>query len=550
MPWKQSRLSSSDWLVVRWMLIIRPVLVTSTLGLALFMMPSNLIDKNPITAVLIGTFILTLLYWMAHYVTGVSRLLLATEIAFDIFIITFIVHFTGSYESFFIGFYYLSIMCASLFFRRIITFLFSLQAAIFFSVEVIIGIADMKRVLHGSLPEGMREIIVLSAFLYIALMFVIGMVSSYYAEKLQGKDTALINALKLLHKAKLDTTDILQSMTNGLIAIDMESRIIYINSVAESILELDSRFITGKLCATVFDSRASGLVDILNNQRKQSQDTPEQEITITSRKGQSIPLGLTSMPLYDIDGSRRGVIVNFKDLTEKKQLLDMLRQSERMAAIGQLSAAIAHEIRNPLASLYSAVEMLAENLSSDNPQVSRLMHIVEKESNRLQKISTDFLHFARMDNPEIVQTDLTKAIDDTILLIENDPRKKDGITITNNVPPSTLILFDQDQLNQLLLNTLINSLEAIEGDKGEISFSKTTPGENNTFIRLIIGDSGPGFAKENITSIFEPFYSTKKEGTGLGLALVRKITVANKGRVSARNRKNGGAEIVLDLIQA
>jgi len=535
---------SSDWKVARWMLIIRPAVVTATLGAAMVVVPANIIDKNPITAVLIGTYILTLLYWLAHYVTGVSRLLLAAEIAFDIFIITFIIHFTGGHESFFIGFYFLSIMCASLFFRRRITFLFSLQAALFFIADLVLEIQEQN------IPDDMFGTIILSTSLYVLLMFSIALLSSYYAEKVRGKDNALLQALKLLKEAKLDTSDILQSMTNGLITVDTNGRIIYMNRVAESILHVERRVTVGRPYSKVFDKRASQLVALFDKHIKHTHDFNEQEIELANDDGSFVPLGLKSMPLYDTDGSRRGTIVNFKDLTEKNQLLEMLRQSERMAAIGQLSAAIAHEIRNPLASLYSAVELLTEQIVSDRPQVSRLLNVVEKESNRLQKISSDFLHFARMNNPEIQPVNLKKSIDDAILFIENDPRKTAEITISNTVETSSVILFDHDQLTQLLLNVVINSLQAMDGI-GAIDLTLANKQSDSApYIRLMIRDNGPGFPREAIGSMFEPFFSTKKEGTGLGLALVRKITVSNGGRVSARNNDNGGAEIILDLLKA
>lgn len=534
-----SRLGSSDWLVARWMLIIRPAVVTAILGAAILVLPKEYFDWTPIVAVLVGTYVLTLLYWFAHYITGVSRLLLATQIAFDIFIVTVIVHYTDGYDSFFFGLYLLSVMCASLFFRRLVTYMFATQATVFYVVDIFL--------LGDPVPANVMRIVILQTSLYVLLMYGLGFFSSYFGEKLRGKDTALTNALHLLREAKLDTLDILQSMSNGLIAVDSVGRVMYMNSVASAILDIEEGRAVGRNYATVFGPRTEQLVRVIDCQLVAISTVSEKEIEVRNLQGNVIPLGLSSMPLYDTDGSRRGAIVHFKDLTERKQLIDMLRQSERMAAIGELSAAIAHEIRNPLASINNAVELLEESINAVNPQDSRLLEVIVKESGRLQKISTEFLDFARMNNPEIGRHNLKQLVDDVLILVDNDPRKTDSIIIRDSIPEDTFVSFDGDQLRQLILNVLINSLDALDGE-GTITIrieeSQDSPGD---YIRMVISDNGPGFPKGYVNTVFEPFFSTKKNGTGLGLALVRKIAVANAGRVTARNGNGGGAEVVLDM---
>ena len=536
------KVSSSDWQIARWMLIIRPTVVTATLGVFILMLRKEMIDITPIGVVVVGTYVLTLLYWFAYYVSGISRALLATQISFDIFIITVIIHYTEGADSSFVGFYFLSIMCASLFFKRIITFLFSTQAVLFYVLYLFVFNPFLE---SSSAPVDMR--VVLQALLYSILMYTVGFFSSYYAENLRGKNTALINALKLLKEAKLDTFDILQSMANGLITVDMAGRVMYMNRVAEEVLQVDCGFAVGESVDAVFGGRAQELVNVFKHQFIKTSPDSEKEITIFDKEGSAIPLGLTSMPLYDTDGSRRGVIVNFKDLTEKKKLLEMIRQSERMAAIGELSSAIAHEIRNPLASICNAAEILSENYGKKDSQVMKLIYVIEKESERLQRISSEFLTFARMTTPDIKPIYLKKVLDDVLTLIENDPRKTENIIIRNYIDENKKVLFDSDNLQQLIINVIINSLEALKG-KGIITINAEDhekPFDN--YIRVVFSDNGPGFPEEALGHMFEPFFSTKKGGTGLGLALVRKIAISNHGRVFARNRKSGGAEVTLDL---
>ncbi|MCE5249848.1 PAS domain-containing protein [bacterium] len=537
-----------DWMIVRWMLILRPAIVTATLGMAIITLPQDVINKTPIAIIVLGTYLLTLLYWLSHYMLGTSRPLLAIQISFDIFLITVIIvtinYAAGGYDASFVGFYFLSIMCASLFFRRLYTFFFSLLAIVFFlsSVFVICPFLD-----PFFIAEDTRNSIILQTFMFSALIIAVGFFSSYFAERVIKKDTALISALKLLKRARLDTTDILQCMTNGLIAVDSSGSIMYMNRAAKRILQIGNAIIEGKRYNGIFGKCSGELVKIIEHGLREPIQPSEMEITISPPKGDPLPIGLTLVTLYDTDGSSRGIIVNFKDLTEKNKLLEMIRQSDRMAAIGELSAAIAHEIKNPLASICSAVELLSESVDTSDPHNIKLMKIIEKESARLQLISADFLQFARIQTPHIQMVDIGAIIEDVLVLIENDPRNTETVIVRNLVNGGTVALFDPDHLKQILINLIINSLENLAGT-GEIELA-IEDGEypENEYVRLVVSDTGTGFPKEALGHMFEPFFSTKKEGTGLGLAIVRKMVISNNGRVFAQNRVNGGAEVALDL---
>ncbi len=537
-----------DWMIIRWMLIMRPAIVTATLGVAILIIPKGMIDKFPIAVIVFGTYLLTILYWLAHKFYEIHRTILVTQIAFDIFIITVIIHYTGGIDSSFVGFYFLSIMCASLFFRRLVTFLISTQAVVFYVTYNILYLYYFgPRLDSPTDPEVVKYYVILQTFMYSVLMYAVGFISSSYAERIFKKDTALISALKLLKEARLDTSDILQCMTNGLITVNMSGLIVYINRAAEKILHIEHENAEGRKFTEVLEHRAYELVNIIKNEISGASEVSEKEINVFDPNGYIIPLGLTCAHLYDTDKSLRGVIVNFKDLTEKNKLIEMIRQSERMAAIGELSAAIAHEIRNPLGSISNAVEILKESYDVKDTNTAKILHVLENESERLQRISTDFLKFAKVKEPEINKLNLNKTIEEVLILVENDPRNTDHITIKSYIDENIYVLFDEDHFRQVILNIIINSLEAMEGE-GEIVINTDSSDQlYREFIRLVIYDNGPGFPKEALGSMFEPFFSTKTEGTGLGLALVRKLIINNNGRVLARNKENAGAEIALDI---
>lgn len=530
-----------DWMVIRWMLILRPAIVTATLGVAMLIYPQGMINKTPIGVIVVGTYVLTILYWLAHKFSGIFRTLLAIQLAFDVFTITVIIHYTGNIESPFVGFYFLVIMCGSLFFRRLVTILFTVQAIVFYVVY------NSLYLFNSELNIEYVHYVQLQTILYSVLMFGIGLLSSIFAERLFKKDTELTSALRLLVEAKLDTSDILQSMTNGLITVNMQGTIVYLNHSAERILQINSRDATGRNYRDVLGSRAGEMGQVIERGLLREDANTEREIQVNETNGHPVPIGLTSVPLYDTDKSRRGIILNFKNLTERKKLLEMIRQADRMAAIGELSAAIAHEVRNPLASMGNAIEVLKDILESDEPHVGKLLNIIEKESNRLHRISSDFLDFARVKDSRAAKLDLRRIVEDVVLLIENDPRMTTDVSIQNEINTPVFVKFDEDHLKQLMINIIINSLEAMKG-RGEISIrtENKVPMEKS-FIRLVIYDNGSGFPEDTLKQVFEPFFSTKRGGTGLGLALVRKLVISNHGRVLARNREGAGAEIALDI---
>jgi len=542
-----NKVLNREMIITRWMLILRPAVVTATLGVAILVFPDEIIDKFTIAVIVLGTYLLTLLYWVADKFSGIHRPLLATQIAFDIFIITIIIHYTGGIDSSFVGFYFVAIMCASLFFRWIVTFLFATQAALFYVLYNVLYLYYLGPNDDPTFnPDKVDNYVALQAFLYSVIMYGVGFISSSFAERIIKKDSALISALMLLKGARLDTSDILQSMTNGLITVNMNGVIMYINRAAESILEIGRGEAEGRHFRDVLGERSRGMADIIEYGLRNVSVFSEQEISVETRGGHAVPLGSSGMPLYDTDKSRRGFIVNFIDLTEKKQLLEMIRQADRMAAIGELSAAIAHEIRNPLASISNVVEIMKESHDKLDGQGAMLLGVLERESGRLQRISTDFLKFARVKDPCTTVIDLNTALEQVELLLVNDPRKTDRIIIKSTIGKPVRVRFDSDHLEQVFLNILINSLEVLDGS-GEIVITTEGGVYGDNYIRLVVYDNGPGFTDEALGKVFEPFYSTKKEGTGLGLALVRKLVVSNGGRVLARNRPGAGAEIALDV---
>jgi two-component system sensor histidine kinase PilS (NtrC family) len=344
----------------------------------------------------------------------------------------------------------------------------------------------------------------------------------------------------------------MRNMAGGLITVDHEGKIIHFNPAAERILGFREVDVMGKSCQEVFGQRMSSLGEKIMETLENGVIHARCEVVVGGRGRDSKPIGLTTALVQDEKGYAGGVVVNFQDLTEVKRMEEMVRRTDRLAAVGELSASIAHEIRNPLASISGAVEVLKETatLSGEN---DKLLHLIIRESDRLNKIVSEFLQFARLQIPSAKCIHLNRVVDDVLCLLKNHPHYHNDITIMNSIGrDAVMVQFDEDQLKQLLINLMVNGMEAMP-DGGELRIG-LIPGlgargraVEDRYIRLYISDTGVGIDKNIRDRIFEPFVSTKKEGTGLGLSIVQRILEYNHGKIELETDEPRRVTFVVSL---
>jgi two-component system sensor histidine kinase PilS (NtrC family) len=249
--------------------------------------------------------------------------------------------------------------------------------------------------------------------------------------------------------------------------------------------------------------------------------------------------GYASSLVRGTDGKTLGLLITFKDMTWYKDLEERLKRSDRLAAVGQLASGMAHEIRNPLASISGSVQLLMEgrNVSEED---RRLMRIVIKEADRLSDLLTDFLLYAHPGPPKIAAVDVSAVLDELAVIAATDPRFA-AVEIRRAYPPGVRMQIDRQQLHQALWNLVINGAEAMT-DGGALTIG-LGPGGREIFVE----DTGPGIPESIRNRIFNPFFTTKERGTGLGLATVHAIVEAHGGAVSVAAGKLGGARFVIRL---
>jgi two-component system sensor histidine kinase PilS (NtrC family) len=271
---------------------------------------------------------------------------------------------------------------------------------------------------------------------------------------------------------------------------------------------------------------------------------PRQEFYLARGDGSQVPIGITFWALRSGGGDAMGLIGVCQDLSSIKQMEARMRQADRLATAGRLAANMAHEIRNPLASISGAVQMLVKDLPIDGLR-GRLVEIVQRESERLNNLVGDFLEYARPAPLAPIAVDLAEIIDEVLVLIEHRSLPSD-LKIIRAYGESLIARVDPQPMRQAIWNLCLNAVQAMP-DGGEIRVgSRRLPGDP-PWLQLWIADTGPGISEQDLPHIFEPFYSTKAEGSGLGLALVYRVMQDHGGRVDTSTVPGEGTTFTLTL---
>jgi signal transduction histidine kinase len=225
---------------------------------------------------------------------------------------------------------------------------------------------------------------------------------------------------------------------------------------------------------------------------------------------------------------------------------DKMRLSDRLAALGELSAAIAHEIRTPLASICGSIEMLRD--TDLKPEDKRLMGLVVKESERLRRIIDDFLEFARSRSSQFTSLPMDSILQEVVHLARNHPSFSRGVEIRLDSAPGLMAYVDEERIKQVFFNLALNAVEAVqEGGFLEICLEKCESQDGEESVRVMFRDNGKGIDRNDLRKIFDPFFTTKREGTGLGLAIASNIVNEHGGRIEVDSEKGAGTVVKIYL---
>jgi two-component system sensor histidine kinase PilS (NtrC family) len=531
----QSVFENRVWLT--WLVKVRILILTVLLGIELVIaqftpvaFPFRLFADAIVFAYTIAAFYLVLLhFWDELKPQSVL------QVISDLLLVTLFVYITGGVDSELNFLYPLVILLASILLPRVWAYLTAALAFILYGAVLELSyfqVVPSFSVTHPGIRT-LQSIIFVNLFGFFTIAYLAGVL----ADKLRQTDKRLayfrgeLESLQALHE------NIVQSTSDGLITTGLDGRITLVNAAAEKLLQRPETELLGQPIAPLFEDQLPHA-------------TPEQshcEVRFIAPNNFRKTFRVIASELRVLGRGPLGFVYTFDDLTRVRRLEREVRMQDRLAAIGRLSAAIAHEIRNPLTSIAGSATLLSQ-IPSLNDEHRRLLQIVTRESQRLNNIITDFLAYSHAKQYRFAQVDIVALLEDTLTLLQQRLEvQKLGIDIERRyATPKALALADGDRMKQVFWNFCENAVRAMK-QGGTLTVSIEDLGNDWQFS---FADTGPGMSPQMVEKVFEPFQSQFEGGTGLGLAIVYQIVQAHEGKVWVRSKPGQGCTFVMRVRKA
>lgn len=392
-------------------------------------------------------------------------------------------------------------------------------------------------------PSDNTALEILTVFMNAGVLLAVAVVTGALAERYHELQEHMEDQRKHLSDLQAFRDLIFESVGSGLVGVDPNGQVTAFNRAAVSITGVRAEDAIDQAWETIF-GHGVDLAEVSRAVSEGSEPAPRYEFRLRRRDGQEVPVGISFWSLRSGTGDVAGLIGVCQDLSSIKQMEQRMRQADRLAAVGRLSANMAHEIRNPLASISGAVEALARDLPPDSTR-SQLVEIVLRESARLNQIVGDFLEYARPAPMAAIEINMAEIFDEVLLLIEHRTLPA-NLKVSREYGESLPTRADPQRLRQAVWNLCLNAVQAMP-DGGELRVGAQSLRERGGRLQISITDTGQGIAETDLPHIFEPFFSTKPEGSGIGLALVYRVVEEHGGSIEVRSRAGEGTTFVLTL---
>lgn len=530
--------------MLRWLYLGRITLVTGIFIGAMFAgrtTPGLLgaVETRVALALLVlGASVTVASFWWTHLrgrEPGTN--FLYSQVVLDVFLVTAVVHITGGDASDFAFLYILVISEGALLLPLPGGVLIGALASLSYFADIVW--------FHGdAIPAQLA--------LQIGLFALVAIITGVLGDRFRRTGMRLGAVESELEQLRLDTSDILDSLQTGVLTVDGGGRLAYLNTAGANLLGLDAHQWIGAPVASLLEDAAPGMGAVIR--RSVEDRTPMARAKATARRGdQEITLGVSTTILDRNDDQPPSATAIFQDITKEEQLGILNRRNDRLEAVAELSASLAHEIKNPLASIRSAVEQLTRKRLDDADR-GTLEHLVLAESDRLSRLLSEFLEFSGLRMGRSEPLDFADVVRGAVSVARHHPDTHDGVEVRCHGLDEPLgIPGDADLLHRAVFNLVLNAIQfssaggTVEVVLEDLRHETKLPVAVPAPVRLTVRDRGPGVPPGEAERIFQPFFTTRKGGSGLGLAVVHRAVEAHRGVLLVEAAPEGGAEFILYL---
>lgn len=527
-----------------WLIVIRLIIGISILTSAVLIQVTSgtILPLTPLYLI-VGVILFLSIFYLFFFLKKYSeRFQIYLQLTTDIFLITSLIYLTGGIQSPFSFLYIITILTASILLsKRGILLISSLSTIIF---GLLVDLMNLNIIPYYE-PEGVYiETYSISRIYFIFflnfLAFVItSMLSVYLSERAKKSYEELKEKREKLAQLKLLYQNVIESMASGLITLDIDGKVTYANTAACKILKNKNR---DNLQANHFDEIFNKIITFEELKERVKEKVFYRMEGSIIEGDEKIEVGAVASTLRDISGNIMGYLVVFQDITNIKFLQERVRIKDRMAALGEMAAGMAHEIRNPLSAIKGAVQLLNSNTISAN--VKELSFILIKECNRLNRLIESFLNYAKPPPFNLIGMDLRSLIDEEIRRLYQCKILNNNIELKmESEEGKCYAMIDVEQFNQAIQNIIKNAVQAMpNGGSLKIAIRK----DNNSWL-IEFADSGIGIEPHRLKKIFDPFQHSTTGGTGLGMAIIYRIIKEHNGTVEVKSEVGRGTRIIIRL---
>ncbi|MBN1829107.1 MAG: PAS domain S-box protein [Deltaproteobacteria bacterium] len=533
-----------------WLILVRIFIVTVLLGFSAVM------------ELLMGGSALSLTYFATYYVLACSYLvsivylvldrkvknrpaLICLQSFVDIFLISILVYAAGTIHSYYTTLYPLVIIYSALLIDRrggVIA-----ATASFFCYGMLISLEYAGILISPVDPLQSRYLDAGYAFSRVfthgASFYIIAFLASFLKEKEQEarrllqEKTSAFERLDVLHRS------IIESVGTGIVTTDMKGCIKLFNRAAEEITKYRFADLNDCPIEQIFRYIAfeNGNINQVNGQG----NVKRSETEIISKTGEKIVVGFSFFPLMSPEEIQIGTIIIFRDLTPIKEMEKEIERNRRLAVIGEMSSVLAHEIRNPLATIAGSIQLLKKDILIDDSN-RRLMDIVLRGKDQLESIMQDYLLLSRPKSTDYRPVDIKSLIEELVELMSFGADWGEDIEVSLDLCDGHAICGNENEIKQAIRNVILNAVQAMpDGGSLDIETKLDCSMADGECLLVVVSDTGIGVADENLPRITEPFFTTKERGTGLGLAIVKRVLDSHGGSLAIESEQAKGTRVVM-----